>query len=307
MARKKITVVGAGHVGSTTALWLATRELGDVVLVDVAEGIAAGKALDLMEASPIVGFDSSVTGTTDYKDTANSDLVIITAGLARKPGMSRSDLIDKNKVIVRDVTKNIIKHSPETIILVVTNPLDVMVYETWEESGLPPHKIIGLSGALDSSRMRAFIALELNVSVEDVQAMVLGGHADEMVPLINYSTVGGIPVTQFLTKVKIDAIVERTRKAGGEIVGLLKTGSAYYAPSASVSEMAESILKDKKRIIPCAAYLDGEYGLKGLFIGVPVKLGSKGVEEVIEVELSTEQKAAFNASADAIKKLIGKL
>ncbi|MFQ5441089.1 MAG: malate dehydrogenase [Thermodesulfobacteriota bacterium] len=307
MARKKITVVGAGHVGATTALWLATRELGDVVLIDVVEGIAAGKALDLMEASPIVGFDSSVTGTTDYKDTDNSDLVIITAGLARKPGMSRSDLIDKNKVIVRDVTKNIIKHSPEAIILVVTNPLDVMVYETWEESGLAPHKVIGLSGALDSSRMRAFIAMELNVSVEDVQAMVLGGHADEMVPLINYSTVGGIPISQFLSKEKIDAIIERTRKGGGEIVALLKTGSAYYAPSASVSEMAESILKDKKRIIPCAAYLDGEYGMKDLFIGVPVKLGAKGVEEVIELELDSDQKEAFNASADAIRKLIGKL
>lgn len=307
MARKKITVIGAGHVGATTALWLAMKELGDVVLLDVMEGTAEGKALDMMEASPMEGFDSCLKGTVDYEDTAGSDLVIITAGLARKPGMSRSDLVEKNKIIIKDVVSKVIKYSPNTILIVITNPLDVMVYEAWETSGLPPERVIGMAGALDSARMRAFIAMELGVSVEDVQAMVLGGHADEMVPLVRYSTVAGIPISTLISGDKITAIIERTRKAGGEIVALLKTGSAYYAPSRAAAEMAEAIIKDKKRIIPCAAYLNGEFGEKGFFIGVPVKLGSGGVEQILELDLTAEEQEAFKASANSIKGLLGKL
>lgn len=304
MGRKKLTVVGAGHVGATTALWLARKELGDVVLLDIVEGVPQGKALDMMEASPIEGFDSNITGTNDYKDTAGSDVVIITAGLPRKPGMDRSDLIDTNKKIIKSVVTDIIKYSPETIILVVTNPLDVMVYAAWKYSGLPKEKVIGLSGALDAGRMRAFIAMELGVSVEDVQAMVLGGHADEMVPLPDYSTVSGIPITKLLSKEKIEAINKRTRTAGGEIVALLKTGSAYYAPSRAVSEMAEAIIRDKKRVIPSACYLDGEYGVTGLFIGVPAILGANGVEKIIEIELDETAKAAFATSAETIRGLV---
>ena len=307
MARKKITVVGAGHVGAHTALWLATKELGDVVLLDIVEGVPQGKALDLMEASPVEDFDSMVTGSNDYKDTENSDVVIITAGLPRKPGMSRSDLIETNIKIIKDVVGKIVKHSPGAHIIVVTNPLDVMVYAAWRFSGLAPNKVMGLSGALDGSRMRSFIAMELGVSVEDVQAMVMGGHADEMVPLINYSTVAGIPITQLLSKEKIDAIVKRTRTAGGEIVGLLKTGSAYCAPSAAAAEMAEAIIKDKKRVIPCAAYLSGQYGVDGIFIGVPAKLGAGGVEEIFEVELDEGEKKAFDASVAAVRELIAEI
>ncbi len=307
MSRKKITVIGAGHVGATTALWLAQKELGDVVLLDVVEGVPQGKALDMMEASPMEGFDSNVIGTTSYEDTAGSDLVIITAGLARKPGMSRSDLIAKNKGIIKDVVNNVISYSPDTILIVITNPLDVMVYEAWETSGLAPEKVIGMAGALDSARMRAFIAMELGVSVEDVQAMVLGGHADEMVPLVKYSTVAGIPISTLIPDERINAIIERTRKAGGEIVALLKTGSAYYAPSRAAAEMAEAIIKDKKRIIPCAAYLQGEYGQEGFFIGVPVKLGANGIEQIIELNLEAPEQEAFKASATAIKGLLGKL
>jgi len=307
MARKKITVVGAGHQGAHTALWLATKELGDVVLLDIVEGVPQGKALDLMEASPVEDFDSMVTGSNDYKDTENSDVVIITAGLPRKPGMSRSDLIETNIKIIKDVVGKIVKHSPGAHIIVVTNPLDVMVYAAWRFSGLAPNKVMGLSGALDGSRMRSFIAMELGVSVEDVQAMVMGGHADEMVPLINYSTVAGIPITQLLSKEKIDAIVKRTRTAGGEIVGLLKTGSAYYAPSAAAAEMAEAIIKDKKRVIPCAAYLSGQYGVDGIFIGVPAKLGAGGVEEIFEVELDEGEKKAFDASVAAVRELIAEI
>ncbi len=307
MSRKKITVIGAGHVGANTALWLAIKELGDVVLLDVVDGVPQGKALDMMESSPVEGFDSCIMGTVDYADTAGSDLVVITAGLARKPGMSRSDLIEKNKAIVGDVVKNVMKYSPATKLIVVTNPLDVMVYEAWEISGLPHASVVGMAGALDSSRMRSFIAMELNVSVEDVQAMVLGGHADEMVPLVRYSTVAGIPISTLIPADRIEAIIERTRKAGGEIVGLLKTGSAYYAPSRAAAEMAEAIIRDKKRIIPCAAYVDGEYGEKGFFIGVPVKLGAGGVEEILELELQEDEKAALKDSANAIKGLLGKL
>ncbi|MBI5237879.1 MAG: malate dehydrogenase [Deltaproteobacteria bacterium] len=307
MARKKLTVVGAGHVGAHTALWLALKELGDVVLIDIAEGVPQGKALDLFEASPVEKFDSVIKGTNDYKDTADSDCVIITAGIPRKPGMSRSDLINTNSGIVKSVVENIVQHSPDAHIIVVTNPLDVMVYAAWRYSKLPPEKVMGLSGALDSSRMRSFIAKELNVSVEDVQAMVIGGHADDMVPLKKYSTVAGIPVQQLLSEERLDSIIARTKTAGGEIVALLKTGSAYYAPSAAVAEMAESIIKDKKRIIPCAAYLTGQYGVKDMFIGVPVKLGARGVEQIIEVELDEGEKKAFNNSVLAIRKLIAEL
>jgi malate dehydrogenase len=307
MGRKKITVVGAGHVGATAALWLALKELGDVVLLDIVDGVPQGKALDLMEASPIDAFDSNVHGTNDYADTAGSDIVIVTAGLARKPGMSRSDLIEKNTGIIKDVVKNIVKHSPDTILIIVTNPLDVMVYVAWQASGLAPEKVLGLSGALDGSRMRSFIAMELGVSVKDVHAMVLGGHADSMVPVKRYATVSGIPVEQLMSTEKLDAIIERTRKAGGEIVALLKTGSAYYAPSAAAVEMAEAILKDKKRIIPCASYCTGQYGVEGLFIGVPAKLGAGGVEEIIEVELNDEETAALGASVKAVKELLAEL
>jgi len=304
MARKKVTIVGAGNVGAHAAVWAGIKELGDIVLIDVVEGVPQGKGLDLMEASPIEGFDSAISGTNDYKDTANSAVVIITAGIARKPGMSRSDLINTNTGIVKGVTEQIIKYSPNAIIIVVTNPLDVMVYVAWKVSGFPTNRVIGLSGALDAARLKAFIAMELNVSVEDVSAMVIGGHADEMVPLPRYSTVSGIPIPQLIKKERIDAIMERTKKAGGEIVGLLKTGSAFYAPSAAVIEMAESIIRDKKRIIPCAAYCDGKYGVNGIFVGVPVKLGSNGVEEIIEIELNKEEKAQFDNSVSAIRKLI---
>lgn len=307
MARKKITVVGAGHVGAHTALWLAIKELGDVVLLDIVEGTPQGKSLDLMEASPIEKFDSNIVGTNDYKDTADSDVVIITAGIPRKPGMSRSDLINTNVGILKSVVEGIVKHSPNAHLLIVTNPLDVMVYAAWKLSGFPANRVMGLSGALDGSRMRSFLAMELGVSMEDVHAMVIGGHADEMVPLKRYATVSGIPVGQLIAPEKLDAIMSRTKKAGGEIVGLLKTGSAYYAPSAAVAEMAEAIIKDKKRVIPCAAYCDGQYGVKGMFIGVPVMLGSNGVEKIIEIELDENEKSAFMGSVSAVKALIDEL
>ncbi|MBI5970200.1 MAG: malate dehydrogenase [Deltaproteobacteria bacterium] len=307
MSRKKITVVGAGHVGAHTALWIALKELGDVVLLDIVEGVPQGKSLDLMEASPIEGFDSLVVGTNDYKATANSDVVIITAGIPRKPGMSRSDLIATNVGILKNVVEGVVKHSPNAHLLIVTNPLDVMVYAAWKHSGLAPKKIMGLSGALDGGRLRAFIAMELGVSMEDVHAMVIGGHADEMVPLKRYSTVSGIPITQLLPPEKIDAIMGRTKKAGGEIVALLKTGSAYCAPSAAIAEMCEAIIRDKKRVIPCAAYCDGQYGVKGMFIGVPVVIGAGGAERIIEIELDAGEKKAFEDSVKAVKGLIDEL
>ena len=307
MGRKKVTVVGAGHVGATAALWLAQKQLGDVVLVDILDGVPQGKCLDMWEASPIEGFDASLTGTSDYADTAGSDVVIITAGLPRKPGMSRSDLIKTNSGIVKSVVEEVVKYSPDTTLIVVTNPLDIMVYAAWKLSGLPKHRVMGLSGALDGSRMRSFIALELGVSVEDVQAMVIGGHADTMVPLPQYSTVSGISITQLLSKEKIDAINDRTRTAGGEIVGLLKTGSAYYAPSRAAVEMAESVLLDKKRIIPCAAYCEGQYGVKDMFMGVPIRIGAGGVEEIIEVELDDASKTELEGSVAAIKELLSHL
>lgn len=291
-------------MGSHAALWIAHKEIADVTLIDVIEGMPEGKALDITHAAPVEGFDAKVAGSNDYRDLAGSDLVIIAAGLARKPGMTRGDLIDKNAGIIKGVVSEIVEKSPQALVMVVTNPLDVMVHAAWKLSGLPPERIVGMAGALDSARLRAFVAMELGVSVEDVSAMVIGGHADEMVPLKRYTTVAGIPITQLLSKERIDAIMERTKKAGGEIVGLLKTGSAYYAPSACIAEMAEAIIKDKKRVIPCAAYCKGKYGLDGVFVGVPVRLGEDGVEDIIEIELNTEEKKAFDNSVSAIKKLV---
>ncbi|MFN7947165.1 MAG: malate dehydrogenase [Blastocatellia bacterium] len=307
MARKKITVVGAGNVGATAAHWLASKELGDVVLVDIIEGMPQGKALDLAQAGPVEGYDSRLTGTNGYKETANSDIVIITSGIARKPGMSRDDLLNTNAGIVASVTEEVARHSPNCIIIVVSNPLDAMTQVAWKKSGFPKHRVLGMAGVLDSARMRTFIAQELNVSVEDVNAFVLGGHGDTMVPLPRYSTVAGIPITELLPKERVDAIVSRTANGGAEIVSLLKTGSAYYAPSASAVEMVECIIKDKKRILPCAVYLEGEYGINGLFVGVPVKIGAGGVEEIIQINLTTEERAALQKSAAAVQELVDKL
>ncbi len=304
MGRKKITIVGAGHVGAHAAMWAAIKELGDIVLIDIIEGVPQGKALDLMETSPLCAFDARVIGTNDYADTAGSDICIITAGRPRKPGMSRSDLLAMNAPIIESVVKELVRYSPDTFIIVVTNPLDAMAYVARLVSGFPRQRVMGMAGVLDSSRLRAFVAMELNVSVEDVYAFVLGSHGDDMVPLPRYTTVSGVPVTELMSEERIASIVERTRKAGGEIVGLLKTGSAYYAPSASVIEMAEAILRDKKRILPCSVYLDGEYGIRDCYLGVPVKLGSGGVEEIIEIELNKEEREALNRSAESVKKLI---
>ena len=307
MGRKKITVVGAGHVGAHCALWAATKELGDIVLVDIVEGVPQGLGLDLAEAAPVEGFDVAITGTNGYEETAGSDVVIITAGLARKPGMSRDDLLKSNAKIIKSVTEEVVRHSPESIIIMVTNPLDAMVYVAKQVSGFPKNRVVGMAGVLDSARMRAFIAMELGVSVEDVTAFVLGGHGDSMVPLPRYSTVAGIPITHLLPEDRIEAIVERTRKGGGEIVSLLKTGSAYYAPSASAVEMAEAIIRDKKRVLPCAAYLEGEYGIDGYYMGVPVVLGEKGVEKVVEIDLTGEERDALMNSLEDVKKNVEKL
>ncbi len=304
LRRHKLTIVGAGNVGATAAHWAAAKELGDIVLVDVIDGVPQGKGLDLFEASPIEGFDSRIVGTTGYEETAGSDVVIITAGLARKPGMSRDDLLAKNTEIVKGVTQEVARRSPEAVLIVVSNPLDAMTYVAQRVSGFPKNRVVGMAGVLDSARMRSFIAAELNVSVEDVTAFVLGGHGNTMVPLPRYSTVAGIPLPALLPRARIDAIVERTRNGGAEIVNLLKTGSAYYAPAAAAVQMAEAILKDKKRILPCAAYLEGEYGVHGYFVGVPVKLGAGGVEQVIEIELTPEERAALQRSVDAVKELV---
>jgi malate dehydrogenase len=305
--RKKITIVGAGNVGATAAHWAAERELGDIVLVDIVEGIPQGKALDLMEARPVEDFDVSITGSNNYEDTRNSDVVIITAGLPRKPGMSREDLVQKNREIVEAVTRQIVACSPQCFIIVVSNPLDTMAYLAYKVSGFSRNRVMGMAGVLDSARFKTFIAMELNVSVEEVQAFVLGGHGDEMVPLIRYSTVAGIPIAELIPEDRIRAIVERTRKAGGEIVNLLKTGSAFYSPAASAVQMAEAIIKDKRRILPCAVYLDGEYGLRDLFFGVPVILGANGVEKIIEVALTAEEKQAVEKSAREVKESTSKL
>ena len=301
--RNKITIVGAGNVGATAAHWLAERELGDIVLVDVpqTEGMPAGKGLDMTEAGPVVGYDTRVTGVTDYGETANSDLVVITAGVARKPGMTREDLIGTNQKIITDVVDKIMAKSPNTILIVVTNPLDTMTYLAKQVSGFPRERVVGQAGVLDSARMRTFIAMELGVSVENTHAFVLGGHGDEMVPLPRYSTVAGVPITDLLPPDRVEAIVERTRKGGGEIVSLLKTGSAYYAPGAAVAQMVEAILKDKKLILPCSAYLQGEYGLNDICFGVPVKLGQNGVEEIIEINLTPEERSALEKSVELIR------
>jgi malate dehydrogenase len=307
MARPKITVVGAGNVGATAAQYIVEKELGDVVLVDVIEGIPQGKALDLAQAGPVHGYDSALTGSNGYDDTANSDVVVITAGMARKPGMTRDDLLFKNAEIVGSVVEQVARRSPNSILILVTNPLDAMVQLAWKKSGFPAERVLGMAGVLDSSRFRTFIARELNVSVENVTAFVLGGHGDTMVPLPRYSTVAGIPITDLLPKEKIDALVTRTANGGAEIVNFLKSGSAYYAPGASAVEMVEAILKDKKKILPCAAYLNGQYGTTGLYVGVPVKLGRKGVEQIIEIKLTPDEQAAFNKSAAAVRELVDKL
>lgn len=300
---KKVTVIGAGNVGETTAQRLAEKELCDVVLVDVVEGMPQGKALDLSEAAPIEKHDARISGANDYDLSEGSDIVIITAGIARKPGMSRDDLISTNAGIVKIVTREACKRSPEAIIIVVSNPLDAMCQVAYETSGFPKQRVMGMAGVLDSARFRTFIAMELNVSVESTHAFVLGGHGDTMVPLPRYSTVAGIPITELLAKDRIDALVKRTANGGAEIVSLLKTGSAYYAPASAAVEMAESILKDKKKVLPCAAYLEGEYGINDLFVGVPVKLGARGVEEIIEITLTEEEQAALHKSADAVQEL----
>jgi malate dehydrogenase len=300
---KKVTVIGAGNVGATAAQRLAEKQLCDVVLVDIVEGVPQGKALDLNEAAPIEKHDSHLTGTNSYEDSAGSDIVIITAGIPRKPGMSRDDLISTNAGIVKSVTQEVASRSPEAILIIVSNPLDAMCHVAFDTCGFPKERVIGMAGVLDSARFRAFISMELNVSVENTHAFVLGGHGDTMVPLPRYSTVAGIPITELLARDRIEALVERTRNGGAEIVSLLKTGSAYYAPASAAVEMAESILKDKKKILPCAAYLQGEYGFQDLFIGVPVKLGAKGVEDIIEITLTDEEKQALQKSADAVQEL----
>ena len=305
--RTKISVVGAGNVGATVAQLIAYKELGDVVMVDIIEGLPQGKALDLLEAGPLEGYDSQIAGANSYEPTAESHLVVITAGIARKPGMSREDLLATNANIVRAVTEQVVKYSPDAYLVVVSNPLDAMVYLVKHVSGLPKHRVVGMAGVLDSTRFRTFIGQELNVAVEDVQAFVLGGHGDSMVPLPRYSTVAGIPITHLLPKDKIDRLVQRTRDGGGEIVNLLKTGSAFYAPGSSVVQMVEAIVKDKKRVLPCAAYLEGEYGLKDLYFGVPVKLGAGGVEQIIEIELAPEERAALVASAKEVQETIKQL
>jgi len=306
--RKKVTVVGGGFVGSTTAQRIVDKELADVVLTDVLEGPPAGKALDMLESTSISRSDARVTGVTtasgDYRETANSDIVVVTAGFPRKPGMSRDDLLRANYDVIKGVVEQVVKFSPGAILIMVTNPLDAMVQAAYRISGFSKNRVMGMAGVLDSARMSTFVAQELNVSVENVQSFVLGGHGDDMVPLPRYSTVAGIPLPDLLPKEKIDAIVDRTRKGGAEIVNLLKTGSAYYAPSAAVVEMVEAILKDKKKILPCAAYLEGEYGIKGLYVGVPVKLGARGVEQVIEIKLTPEENAALQKSAASVRELV---
>lgn len=303
--RKKVTVVGAGNVGSTTALRIAEKELADVVLIDVLEGVPAGKALDICEAGSIEQHDCKISGCTeDYSDVKDSDIVIVTAGIARKPGMSRDDLLSTNMAIVRSVVTEVALNAPNSILIIVSNPLDAMCHVAFETSGFPKKRVLGMAGVLDSARFQAFISLELGVSVENIQTCVLGGHGDTMVPLPRYSTVAGVPLTEFLPPERIEALVERTRQGGAEIVGLLKTGSAYYAPASAVVEMAEAILKDKKKILPSAVYLEGEYGIHNLFIGVPVKLGATGVEDILEIPLSDKEKEALHDSAASVQQLV---
>ncbi len=301
--RKKVTIVGAGNVGATAAHWIASKELADVVLIDIMEGVPQGKGLDLLEAMPIEKRDARVTGTNDYADTANSDIVVITAGIPRKPGMSRDDLLNTNFKIMQEVVGKCIAASPSCILIVVSNPLDAMAQAAFKISKFARHRVIGMAGVLDSARFRTFTAEELKVSVANVTAFVLGGHGDTMVPLARYSTVAGLPITELMNKPTLDKLIQRTRDGGAEIVKFLKTGSAYYAPSAATTEMVEAILKDKKKILPCAAYLEGEYGIHGLFVGVPCKLGAKGLEEIIQIKLTADEQAALQKSADAVKEL----
>lgn len=307
--QNKITIVGAGNVGASCAAWLAERDLGDIVLVDIpqTEGMPKGKALDITQAGPVLGFDTRVAGTTSYDDTAGSDVVVITAGVPRKPGMTREDLVGVNQNIVTSIIHNLTSTSPNAIFIIVTNPLDTMVYLAYKKAGLPRNRVMGQAGVLDSARMATFIAMELGVSVQNVQASVMGGHGDEMVPLVRYSAVAGIPITQLMGAERVAAIVERTRKGGGEIVSLLKTGSAYYAPGAAAGQMVEAILKDKKLIVPASVYLDGEYGLKDICFGVPVKLGRAGVEQIIEVELDGDERAMLDKSVELIRGTMGAL
>jgi malate dehydrogenase len=307
MKRNKISIIGAGFVGATAAHWAAEKELGDVVLVDILEGIPQGKALDLFEASPVEGFDAGVIGSNGYDETKDSNVVIVTSGVPRKPGMSREDLLEINKKIIESVVAQVVERSPHAILIMVTNPLDTMTYLAFKKSGLSKQRVMGMAGILDTARFKAFIAMELGVSVEDIQALLLGGHGDEMVPLPRFTTISGIPLSQFLPKESIDRLVDRTRKGGGEIVNLLKTGSAFYAPSAAAIQMTEAILKDKKRILPCCVYLDGEYGLKDMCFGVPVKLGADGAEAIIELQLTDEEKKLIAKSAESVKKSIAEL
>ena len=302
---RKVTVIGSGNVGATAARSIADKELADVVVLDILEGVPQGKALDMLEACPVEGSDARVLGTNDYADTQGSDIVVITAGLARKPGMSRDDLLNKNYQIIKGVTEQVVKFSPDCIIIPVTNPLDAMCQVVYRVSGFPRERVVGMAGVLDSARMRTFIAQELNVSVENTHAFVLGGHGDTMVPLPRYSTVAGIPITELMDAATVDAIVARTAAGGAEIVKLLGTGSAYYAPGSSVVEMVEAILKDKKKILPCATFLQGEYGISDLYVGVPVKLGAAGLEEIIEITLTDSEQAALKKSGDAVRELVG--
>ncbi|MDP4161949.1 MAG: malate dehydrogenase [Bacillota bacterium] len=306
LKRKKISVIGGGFTGATTAFLLAQKELGDVVLVDIPqmENPTKGKALDMLEASPVQGFDANITGTSSYEDTRDSDIVVITAGIARKPGMSRDDLVQTNQKIMKNVAQEIAKYSPNSFIVVLTNPVDAMTYTVFKESGFPKNRVIGQSGVLDTARFRTFVAQELNLSVKDITGFVLGGHGDDMVPLVRYSYAGGIPLETLIPKDRLDAIVERTRKGGGEIVNLLGNGSAYYAPAASLVEMCEAILKDQRRVLPSIAYLEGEYGYDGIYLGVPTILGANGIEKVIELELTGEEKAALDKSAEAVRNVM---
>ncbi|WP_066292529.1 malate dehydrogenase [Bacillus sp. FJAT-29937] len=306
LKRKKISVIGSGFTGATTAFLLAQKELGDVVLVDIPqmENPTKGKALDMLEASPVQGFDANITGTSNYEETADSDIVVVTAGIARKPGMSRDDLVQTNQKIMKSVAQEIVKYSPNSFIVVLTNPVDAMTYTIFKESGFPKNRVIGQSGVLDTARFRTFIAQELNLSVKDITGFVLGGHGDDMVPLVRYSYAGGIPLETLIPKDRLDAIVERTRKGGGEIVNLLGNGSAYYAPAASLVEMCEAILKDQRRVLPSIAYLEGEYGYEGIYLGVPTILGANGIEKVIELELTEDEKSALDKSAEAVRSVM---
>ncbi|MED3622715.1 malate dehydrogenase [Neobacillus thermocopriae] len=309
LKRKKISVIGGGFTGATTAFLLAQKELGDIVLVDIPqmENPTKGKALDMLEASPVQGFDANIIGTSNYEDTKDSDIVVITAGIARKPGMSRDDLVQTNQKVMKVVTQEVVKYSPNCTILVLTNPVDAMTYTVYKESGFPKNRVIGQSGVLDTARFRTFVAQELNLSVKDITGFVLGGHGDEMVPLVRYSYAGGIPLEKLIPKDRLEAIVERTRKGGGEIVSLLGNGSAYYAPAASLVEMCEAILKDQRRVLPAIAYLEGEYGYEGIYLGVPTILGANGIEKVIELDLTPEEKAALDKSVQSVRNVMNVL